>query len=369
MIKREFQLQLNTPAFLGDADQKGVWRTPPLKALLREWWRVAVAAEVGFDSGRLKARETVLFGTAADEGGGDNRQSRIRLALGHWNEGKLREHKPLPTIYHPEAERAKCQVEPLNYLGYGPIDRGRLKFGAALQADETNSLKLVYTTDWPGKSIAYPEDVAEHLARALMLAHWFGTVGGRSRNGWGSLAFAPMDGTPALPALTRARLEQSGCVRPLARCLELDWPHALGTDQAGPLVWQSAERFDNWREAMKFLARVKIGFRTHLGFTGGQPHPVAQDRHVLAYPVTNHKVPSWEGLNKGRLANTLRFKLRAAGDGRLRAVVYHTPCQPTPTLPYRGIDLVDTWRRVHRWLDEPATRQDAFRDMKLTRLA
>lgn len=38
-----YRLIFSTPAFLGNASQQGQWRTPPVKALLRQWWRVAVA--------------------------------------------------------------------------------------------------------------------------------------------------------------------------------------------------------------------------------------------------------------------------------------------------------------------------------------
>lgn len=338
MIKNTYRLQLASPAFLGDADQRGAWRTPPLKALIREWWRIAVAPEVGYDVGALKAREKALFGTAADDNPEGNQKSRIRLALNHWHEGTQREHAPLPTVHHREAERARYQVEPLNYLGYGPIDRGRLKSGAALQAGETNQLRLVL-----------PNDERANLQRALCLAQWFGTVGGRSRNGWGSLAWQALDDSPALPAPSKTTLEETGCVRPLTRCLDLDWPHAIGSDGKGVLVWHSAQIFTNWRDAMKFLAQTKIGFRVALGFVGGQPHREPQARHVIAYPVTNHKVPAWEGNDKGRLANTLRFKLHPQPDGTVRALIYHTPCKPT--LPHHGIDLLDTWQRVHRLLD------------------
>lgn len=344
MIRNTYHLKLASPAFLGDAEQKGVWRTPPLKALIREWWRVAVAPDVGYDAGGLKRREIALFGTAADDGAGKNEKSKIRLALKHWTEGKMREHEPLPTIRHPEAERARYQVEPLNYLGYGPIDRGRLKSGAALQAKDNNTLKL-----------AYPEGHAEEMIRTLTLVHWFGTVGGRSRNGWGSLAWLAQDSTPALVALSKSALEQTGCVRPLRDCLkDDDWPHAIGSDRKGVLVWSSNDSFENWREAMKFLAETKIGFRTQpsLRLNGGQPHHAPQDRHILAYPVTNHKVSPWEGKDKGRLANTLRFKLHAEPDGKLRALIYHTPCKPT--LPHPGIDLLGTWQRVHGFLDANA---------------
>ena len=365
MIKKTYRLQLASPAFLGDADQKGTWRTPPLKALIREWWRIAVAPQVAYEVGALKTQEKALFGTAADDGSDGNQRSLIRLALAHWNEGTMNRHDPLPDIHHPEVERTKHKVEPLNYLGYGPIDRGKLKFGTALQGPDTNTLRL-----------ALPDSEQPDLHRALTLAHWFGTIGGRSRNGWGSLGWEALADTPTLPVLSKAALEHTGCSRPLARCLDLDWPHAIGTDAKGALVWRSKDTFRDWRAAMKFLAQTKIGFRTQeaLQFRHGGPHPNAkkrqngwqlhdspEPRHVLAYPVTHHEVSPQLRRNGGgeadwgqdaRLANTLRFKLQREPDGSLRALIYHTPCRPT--LPHQGVDLLGTWQRVHDFLDNAA---------------
>lgn len=36
MIRKELKLSFVTPAFLGNAEQRAQWRTPPIKALLRE---------------------------------------------------------------------------------------------------------------------------------------------------------------------------------------------------------------------------------------------------------------------------------------------------------------------------------------------
>lgn len=349
MIKKTYRLQLASPAFLGDADQKGTWRTPPLKALIREWWRIAVAPQVAYEVGALKTQEKGLFGTAADDGSDGNQQSKIRLALSDWRAGSCKQWEPGEArVTHPEVkDRNTGKERPVGaelYLGYGPLvfQQGtQLNNGAALQAKDENTLKL-----------AHPEEHDEALTLALTLAHWFGTIGGRSRNGWGSLGWQALAGTPALPVLSKAALEHTGCTRPLARCLDLDWPHAIGTDAKGALVWRSKDTFRDWRAAMKFLAQTKIGFRVALGFVGGQPHREPQARHVLAYPVTHHKVPAWEGKDRGRLANTLRFKLQPEPDGSLRALIYHTPCKPT--LPHQGIDLLGTWQRVHDFLDNAA---------------
>ena len=350
MIKQTYRLALASPAFLGGADQRGTWRTPPIKALIREWWRIAIAPELAYDYRQMKQHENRLFGRAADEAGGENHRSQIRLALEHWHEGSCTTWPGgEQRINHPEVQdrptgRPRLVGSEL-YLGYGPLifQQGtKLKNNAALQEKETNLLRL-----------ALPEAELPVLQRALTFAHWFGTVGGRSRNGWGSLLWTAAEGTPALPALSRDALKSTGSTRELRQCLDLDWPHAIGSDSRGVLVWRGRESFGDWHAAMKFLAQTKIDFRTHLGFNTGRNSPSVEARHVLAYPVTNHKVPAWEGNGKGRLANTLRFKLHREPDNRLRAVIYHTPCRPT--LPYGNLDLLDTWQRVHLFLDAQPT--------------
>lgn len=379
MIKNTYRLQLASPAFLGDADQRGAWRTPPLKALIREWWRIAVAPELGFDARALRQREASLFGTAADDSRSDNQQSRIRLALHDWREGSLKSWADVnpsdrgkpgadPKVRHREVDFGGGMVGSQLYLGYGPLQLAKGQPAPKLKDDkpalreaETNLLKL-----------AFPDAHATEIRMAISLAHWFGTIGGRSRNGWGSLAWQAREDTPELPSLNRAALDSCACTRALEFCLELDWPHAIGLDRNGPLVWRSSSVFGDWRDAIRFLAKTRIDIRTSpdLEFQHGRIHPnerkrnqgwqlhaTPERRHMLAYPVTHHEVapqyqkndgrPDWG--QDGRLANTLRFKLHAEADGTLRALIYHTPCKPT--LPHHGIDLLDTWQRVHRQLD------------------
>ena len=139
MIKNTYRLQLASPAFLGDADQRGVWRTPPLKALIREWWRIAVAPELGYDEHKLRQREASLFGTAADDNQSDNQQSRIRLGLQDWREGSLKSWADVnpsergkpgtdPKVRHREVDFGGGMVGSQLYLGYGPL---QLAKGAA----------------------------------------------------------------------------------------------------------------------------------------------------------------------------------------------------------------------------------------------
>lgn len=335
MQTSELSVRLNTPAFLGDADQKGVWRTPPLKALMREWWRIAAAPAADYRHQKLREQEGVLFGNAWLDSGAS--QSKVRLGLAHWKEGGSGwEHKDL-TVKHDEV---KFPVGSQLYLGYGPLmyEKGaglKLKNNAALQADDSNTLRLA----WP--------ETEKTIPHVLQLIHWFGTIGGRSRNGWGSLEFAGQK------ALAKHDETLQTVLRPLGDCLQLDWPHAIGQDKQGALIWESSKSFTDWKEAMQFLARTKIGFRTQKPLEFGKaptPHKYPLARHLLAYPVTNHKVTAsgWGG--DGRLANQLRFKLFRDSQQQLRARIYHTP-HACP-LPGVMLDQQAVWQKIHHWLDQ-----------------
>jgi len=350
-----YRLRFNTPAFLGNAEQNAQWRTPPFKALLRQWWRVVCGIT---DVARLREEEGRLFGAANDEGGG-SQKSLLRLRLDAWSVGKLRGGWGSdPQVFHPEVGQNGRNVGAHLYLGYGPLvyQQGtHLKHNAAIQAGETNVLRLV----WPGRE--------GPLAELVQLLHWFGALGGRSRNGWGSLELehlhtgegrgecAPMAPLAADHPLLRR------VIRPLADCLRLDWPHALGlSDDGRPLIWQSTSAFATWREAMQALARAKIGFRGQ--FVLGAPGPFEQ-RHLLAYPVTHHAVRAWG--NQTRLANQLRFKVAMNSDGAFVARIFHLPCAlPRELAQALGRSApsprqqADIWQQVHGWLDnQPAFRR------------
>ncbi len=249
-------------------------------------------------------------------------------------------------VPHSEVRNREGRSRPVGsqlYLGYGPLtfqQSTKIKANAALQEGETNTLDLA----WPKKD-------SDAIAHTLQLIDWFGTLGGRSRNGWGSLSLG-------LEPLTADHAHLTTVLRDLKGCLKLDWPHAIGNDNQGPLVWESKSIFDNWQSAMKFLAATKIGFRTSLKFQGGGPHRQPQQRHVVAYPVTKHTVSATGWGGNARLANQIRFKLVATEVSKLKVRIYHTP-HKSP-LPIGSIDELDVWQRIHRWFDDP--------QWKLTRL-
>lgn len=360
MTELEYQVSFATPAFLGNADQNAQWRTPPFKALLRQWWRVAYAADKRFrvDVEQMRREEGLLSGNAwlsHREGNRDitdHRKSLVRIRLDEWGHGKEtkdkwgRQDPSAQKVPHPEVGN----IGPLLYLGYGPLDAQKvdkpggkpeyltvLKRNAAVQAGAGQTL-----------SVAVPDDQAGRFGRALWLIDRYGTLGGRSRNGWGAIQLQPLN--------EQSRQVLEGHPLPLCRwneCLSLDWSHAIGSDDQGrPLIWQTAPHAD-WQSVMRELAIVKIGLRTQFTFPQEKPDGEVHDRHWLSYPITKHKVNQWSKSNL-RLPNSLRLKVRPAREDaeKLVGVIFHMPCRPPQAFSPDKQAIERTWKCVHSLLDE-----------------
>lgn len=331
---QEFQIRFLTPAFLGNAEQSGQWRVPPFKAQLRQWWRVAYAADCryGVNVQDMRRVEGKLFGNAWLEK--NFSKSRVILRLDSWSEGKLKQWESLDKVTHPEVKGSSIGSD--LYLGYGPLKGSSLKKNAAIQKDESATL-----------AIAYPEseEGARLIERALWLMDRFGTVGGRSRNGWGSYILTPQGDTTSLVGSTP--------LREWKEALTFDWPSAVGRDQRGALIWRT-QPHDDWKGLMQALARCKIEMRTQeFKFPNSAPGRDPEPRHWLSYPITNHKVGNWDK-NHLRLPNSLRFKVRPAShaEGKLVAEIFHMPCLPPASFhPDRSI-IETVWQRVYGFLDK-----------------
>jgi CRISPR-associated protein Cmr1 len=375
MVKQQYTVSFVTPAFLGDADQNGAWRTPPFKALLRQWWRVAAAKNHNYDHTRLRETEGRLFGNAWMKD--QFCQSQIKLRLDKWRTGKMLDWAETPkNISHPEI---KFPIDSNLYLGYGPLTRNREtkkttfkdKLSAAIQAEESNTLKIIHS-----------DQSSSAIHKTLQLIHWFGTIGGRSRNGWGSL-FLEGSELRGLELLNQSNSTLKELAKPLNECLKCDWPHAFANDKDGLLIWKSQKINKTWREAMVELAKIKIAFRTHnFVFSRNKDAvmPRIDYRHLLGYPVTHHGVEGWcdkdektgklktdkHGYLKqsARLANQLRFKVSKTTQGYI-GVAYNLPCgipnELLIALSKADRDwIVDqqltVWQSVHAALDKQMQR-------------
>jgi len=327
MQQLTYTLKFTTPAFLGNAEQQGQWRTPPIKALLRQWWRVAVAEQYRFDVDSIRSREAKLFGAAADAE--TSCKSKVRIRLDDWSLGGLDQ---VPHI--GQVEQGKNRIPAALYAGYGPVESKRselrLSMNPAIQAGAEAPLR-----------IAFPDEFAAEMEQTLALMDAWGTLGGRSRNGWGSLALLSSSGSENQRA-GKVKIPQ----RDWRAAMELDWPHALGRDQQGALIWQSRPK-KRWEDAMNLLAQARADLRR-----------AVPDRLLLAYPDTKGTISAW-GKN-ARVPNSLRFKVREQGGGFV-ALIFHMPCHPAETLwqklsTHKQQAMLNCFAQAHAFLDQ----QSAF---------
>lgn len=372
-----YQVSFNTPAFLGNAEQQAQWRTPPFKALLRQWWRVVKAHSVGYDHKRLLAEENALFGCASDGDGG--RRSLVQLRLSGWDEGAMSALQTMARHPHPEVkdrERKPIDIGTAVYLGFGPVTlQGMRKAIAPVATPLTVKIRC-------------PELALVDVQKAMQLVAWFGTVGSRARNAWGSIRLDG-EGVLGIESLCDLKLADLLSLRHVSDALgdrlAGDWPHCVGLCADGrPAVWRvvSGQKqvdgktqflgFDKWEQVLERFAALKIGFRTQFSFNKqGGPHRDVMDRHVLAYPVTNHALAN---LPNARLASQMRFKVIANKDSKFFGVIVHVPVAMPRDFFYDKerqqmnpppiADQVRVWGEVHQFLNMPQPGSNVLRIRK-----
>lgn len=327
-----YTICLLTPAFLGDAKQEARWRTPPFKALLRQWWRVAFAHEHNFefDLAEMRYTEGRLFGHAwlsddHDERGGrvTARKSKIRIRLevpgnpagNAWSTGSQSGVDPLPTNLET------------GYAWFGLVDsKSKQPLRKAIAPHGPEAQRLL--------KIAFPsESESERLELALQLIDRFGQLGARSRGAWGSLK---IEGITAIPD---SRL--MSFARELGDCLDHDWPMSLGYDDQGLMLWVSQRSFETWDQAMKVIAAERRMVRVALKALGGRDL-----RPVLGFAK-----------NSGRMPSPLRWRLAVRDETRLGIEVFAMPALiPSNVDPGIGRSgALTAWQSVIRALDQSST--------------
>ena len=319
MFVRRYQLSFTTPAFLGNAGQDAQWRTPPVKALLRQWWRIAWAAEREFAGSveDMRREEGLLFGNAwlshLEHGKliHDHCQSRVRLRLllssdgaKSWAFGTQGGVSPLSTGLDT------------SYAWFGLIKRKGLPDRSGIKADGAESSRQL--------SIAAPETDWPQLEKALALMNAFGTLGSRSRGGWGSLH---IDGAAHLSAS-----EMKFYARPLAECLKNDWAMSLALTGGRLCVWHSKESFKTWSEAMTLVATERRHVRTTLG---------KDLRIALGFAES------------GRMPSPLRWKMVKTPEGRLQIRIAAMPhaIAADAKKQLSDVQLQSAWKTVIATLD------------------
>ncbi|MFP4684217.1 MAG: hypothetical protein ACLFMW_11230, partial [Ectothiorhodospira sp.] len=290
-----------------------------------------------------------------------------RLRLGPaWSKGKL-DREQWPKRFKSVSSGAGKGVRSDVYLGFGPVL-------PASRRENRATPEPAHAALGPGDqavlTLICPDEYEPEILQALQLIQWFGALGSRSRNGWGSVTLTPHDGTPPLDPLSREAPLLQRITRPLDHCLQQEWAHAIGLDAGAgeerPLIWRTTHPCKDWQQAVETLAdtlhQVRSAAKGHKITVRGRPVGAL---HLLGYPAGSNGSP-WDLPVRDRnlrLASPLRFKVLQEGD-QFRGIILHTPSRP----PERGFlealrddqianwfrspkNLKDSWDTIHEALD------------------
>lgn len=339
--RRDFDCEILTPMFLGNANQEAELRAAPFKGLLRYWWRVANG--LNFQNGpELLKAENEIFGSP-DEVGGKSRVTVEVKPLTAMLPHKENFSNP-GDIDHPECERSRFKTNPLNYLA----GMGLIHFRNGVQHSYFRSGERFML------SITASRQIVDEIDRLWNMIILFGTVGSRCRNGWGSFEN------------NNHKNDAQFRMRNFSEAFDRDYPHCLGKDSVGSLFWKTNASRDNWRNCMRDLAQIYVSIRVgnkqenipKIEVNRGSP----PERHLLGYPVTNHsvKLPHWG--NQGRHGSALRLIVRKDADG-YRGYILHLPHLFSKEMWSGGKERqIKIWEQVHAGLDKLCQRVELQED-------
>lgn len=312
--QREYTVRFLTPAFVGNAEQNGEWRTPPFKALLRQWWRVAYVAgrkPTASLVADMRRAEGLLFGNAwldhLENGKKvtDHSKSLVRIRL-----AALPDQNPV--AWSEGSQKGVAPLSPgldTSYSWFGLIKRKDRHTKASLP-DRTGVLAGTKESERILR-LAAPEAHIAEILQSLRLINAFGQVGSRARTGWGAVHLIG-DDLPLPPQALRA-YSRNGF-----ECLNEEWAHAIGSDAQGLWMWESKQSYRDWSSLLTRLSPLRrdirvalkgaINLRPLLGFADGtnrMPSPLrwraipGDDKDSLRIRVfaLPHRIPDAGGRN------------------------------------------------------------------------
>ena len=256
------EVSFDSPTFTHGADKATVEARPTeFKAELRRWYRVLKAAN------DCKLREL--------------RQDEQKLFGGTTNNNPVRSKVLIRSMGCPKdlsVEEALGGVHDVFYLAHG-IAESASKFGKArclfsYSNHSDNSVEHLWQL-----RLTVPEQHSDDIKKSLWMLDQFGSIGGRSNNGWGSLSVKLNDASE-LPKPDSSRLKLK-----LQDCLKEHWPHAFGQDDKGLMIW----RLKNPQNPYKQL----VDLRSKLDDEGKKIAPGKRSTTQVHFKVKKSKDAFW----------------------------------------------------------------------------
>lgn len=331
------EIEILTPMFLGGAlqaiDGKPLCelRAQSIKGTLRYWYRTLIGHE------NTAIKENTLFGSSDEKIG----VSKVRIKTEKKNLAIYDKTQfPKITEYMFKHPTKGFQMNPLDYLAYGPVDNKKLIAHKAFSPGGTFS--LVFFLNGCNE--------VQHIEFTKTLFLWlnFGGLGSRSRKGYGAIKllndetifqgqdwFIKDNMVGTLGKLTTG-IPSTG--HPYSKTYSY-----IDTDTK---FWISKEKVDSWEKCLSMLGRDYHNWKQAL--------PVAHGREVLGTPLL-HGSPKYA--NKRR-ASPYFLTVFKVSDGLYKYGVLHIPSDYSSSLP-----IPDNVQKEHHDRFQQAIEKTAKREV------
>lgn len=225
-----FECELITPMFMYGADgKKPELRPPSIKGAMRFWWR-AMNGHLPIDE--LREKEAAIFG--GSEGDGKKSSFSIRIQ----NEKITPVLKSWPRSHKTDGINTHRQIDILDYLCFGPMQYDKNSKSNQFSRNSINcgsTFHLLISVK--------NEKLKEEILQTLSLLNCFGSLGSKSRNGFGSFKYQNTDLTKKL-------------IQSLIKTSEVK---AFSSFNGNVKLFKTKQDFDSWDDA---LAEIGIAYRT-----------------------------------------------------------------------------------------------------------
>lgn len=257
-----FIVEFITPCFLGGAGSDAEIRVAPFKNLIRRWWRV-VSGSLAPDE--LWKREAELFGSVEKMPGTKSEvfgKSKVTLTIVD-STGVQYSSSGFDI---EKAHKDEVPVDVGLYLGYGAVTnkgiRRYIKPGSRCKFE-----------------MKVPPKYVKELEKTLFYINLFGTIGSKSKNGFGSISivykFKPQECWPISQDINKV-LDNGK-----------NYPNAIVKDSKGLLCWATND-YTSWEDAIKKLCDVYLEVGSWIKDEGGQNNW----RNLFGYAEGDNRLPS-----------------------------------------------------------------------------
>lgn len=315
----EIEVEFLTPTFLGGANKSAEIRSAPFKNLMRQWWRIVNGHLSPAELFRL---ENDFFGSAGKSGAIAS-SVKVKVTSRSGNITTLNDlHKKEKDniLQIPKLNGEKQNINAFIYLGYGPI------------SSKEGFVNFITPGERVTLYIEFPKKAKEMVLNVLHHAHYFGSIGSRSRNGWGAFTFTSNKYDFSEPVeIKTTTIQNSFC--------DKHYPWTFAKDQNGILCWETA-CFKDWKQVIREIAKLYATLRYNT-----QSLKSINNRAILGLPLKNAK--SIKGTD--RIPKQLRMTVNKCSEG-LKGLFYHLPYM-TPVKLNVDNSQNELWKDIHKVLD------------------